>query len=117
MIAFESGLYIVIIVMAAANLAVFFRYWSDPPAWVSVWNVIYTLVYCGSCFGVALISLVRHEWVEMALYSFFCVAVSYTWWNNDDNRRKRRRLKDKTAAKVAEVAGRLKVIHPAAREA
>lgn len=106
-----TGLYIAMIVLSFGNMAMLGYHF--PERTPETYRFAFTVSYCLLCFAIDVYCMIHHNWMGVVMYSVCCVIQAYSWWNDENNRRKRRRLKDKAAAKITEIAGRLKVVRPA----
>lgn len=88
-------------------------HWREPP-WMETWDLYYRPVLIAVAIVSGALLFAGHYWVPGFLHSTYAALFAWMWWN--DNQKRRKKLRDRLAARVKEMAGRLVVVHPVAEE-
>jgi hypothetical protein len=77
---------------------------------VRTWKLVFGPAYTITAFLCAAMSLAMHDYLNTALFSLWALLGAWTWWHDEDQRRRRKKLREKLAAKVVDLGGKLKVV-------
>lgn len=78
-----------------------------------IWTFCYGPAFCVCTFLQTVNAVIEEAWFNVGLFSFYTVVMGWIWWHNDRNNKRRKRLRDKAAARIVNVGGRLKIQRPA----